>query len=59
MKRYLEAGGGGIVAVRDTLHSQNGWTWLSFWNGHGREKHFKQDDGQISILPRHFTASEL
>src|SRR5690349_1358931 len=32
LKRYLESGAGGVVAVKDTLDLQPGWPWLAAWN---------------------------
>ncbi|MEX1239135.1 MAG: PQQ-dependent sugar dehydrogenase [Cyclobacteriaceae bacterium] len=59
LKRYLEAGGGGIVAVKDTTHSQNGWPWLAAWNNTQTGKQLQQDNGRVSILSSRFTSGEL
>jgi cytochrome c len=32
LKRYLEAGGGGIVTLQDTLLNQARWPWIQSWN---------------------------
>jgi cytochrome c len=51
LKRYLEAGGGGVVAIKDTVHTQPGWPWLQKWNEWPADKELQQDLGRIIILP--------
>lgn len=58
LKRYLEAGGG-IVAVKDTTHSQNDWPWLASWNNVASDKQFPQDNGRVSLLSPGFTSEQL
>src|SRR5690606_37516099 len=50
LKRYLEAGGGGIVAIRDTLLAEKGWPWLSSWFAKEDGSMFNQDKGRLVIL---------
>lgn len=59
LKRYLEAGGGGIVAVKDTLHSQNEWPWLSPWNEWNSGSQTQQDNGRICVLSPDFSPADL
>lgn len=58
IKRYLEAGGGGIVAIKDTIHSQREWRWLSAWN-EIEPGELKQDNGHVSILSPGFTSEQF
>ena len=58
LKRYLEAGGGGIVAIKDTLHSKVEWPWLASWNNvDGASQH--DVGGRVSVLPSNTTPEEL
>jgi cytochrome c len=59
LKRYLEAGGGGVVAVKDTLHTQSGWPWLEAWNKMPVGEELRQDEGKLRMLPEEFTAEAL
>jgi cytochrome c len=59
LKRYLEAGGGGVVAVKDTLHTLTGWPWLQAWNESQVSKEGQQDLGKVAILPATFSGSDL
>ena len=59
LKRYLEAGGGGIVAIKDTTHSLHEWPWLSSWNEMEPGRQLQQDDGHVTILSAGFTADEF
>lgn len=59
LKRYLEAGGGGVVAIKDTLHTQNGWPWLHKWNEWQPNQEVKQDQGNVQVLSSTFSAEEL
>lgn len=51
LKRYLEAGGGGIVAVKDTTVSVRDWPWLKncFDTPEGTEG--TQDKGRVFVAP--------
>lgn len=59
LKRYLEAGGGGIVAVKDTVHRQHDWAWLSSWNSMqpGDQREF--DKGRLSVVAATFNDEQL
>jgi cytochrome c len=59
LKRYLEAGGGGVVAIKDTLLAQEGWPWLQKWNVLESGKELKQDRGNIKILERNHSFKGL
>jgi len=59
LKRYLEAGGGGIVAIKDSLHSKNEWPWLASWNTAEPGAQLAQDNGRVSILSTDFTPEKL
>lgn len=51
LKRYLEAGGGGVVAIQDTLHSQTDWPWLAAWNNFDGTTKQGEDNLPVKILP--------
>lgn len=59
LKRYLEAGGGGIVAIRDTLLAEKGWPWLSSWFAKEDGSMFNQDKGRLVILGSNPSSQEL
>jgi cytochrome c len=59
IKRYMEAGGGGVVAIKDTLLTQEGWPWLQSWNDMPTEEELEQDEGNLKILDKEFTEEEL
>lgn len=59
VKRYLEAGGGGVVAVKDTVHTQREWPWLLAWHEQPAGQTFQQDQGNVSLLPVGFSAEVL
>jgi len=50
LKRYLEAGGGGIIAIRDTLLEEKGWPWLTSWVENEDGAMFNLDKGRLAIL---------
>ena len=58
LQRYLE-GGGGVVAIKDTLLSQSGWNRLQEWNNLKIGEKHKQDKGRIWILTADYGKSEL
>lgn len=59
LKRYLEAGGGGVVAVKDTLHSKQDWPWLASWNKIDGGSQVELDGMRVSVLSTDFTPDEL
>jgi cytochrome c len=59
LKRYAEAGGGGVVAIRDTVHAQKGWPWLQAWNQMAAGADLKQDAANLKILSPAFRQREL
>ncbi|MGV3502165.1 MAG: PQQ-dependent sugar dehydrogenase [Adhaeribacter sp.] len=50
LKRYAEAGGGGLVAIKDTLLQQQGWPWLQAWNELQPGTASRQDQAPLHIL---------
>lgn len=59
LKRYLEAGGGGVVAIRDTILHQKKWPWLQQWNNNPSGKKLKQDNSPLYILEKGYTSQAL
>ncbi len=59
LKRYLEAGGGGIVAIRDTTLTVKGWPWLTSWLANKDGAQVEQDKGRLAILGNAYTAKAL
>jgi cytochrome c len=59
LKRYLEAGGGGVVAIKDTVYTQPGWPWLQKWNEWQADKELQQDLGRVIILPEGLSEEKL
>src|SRR5690606_1461972 len=59
LKRYLEAGGGGIVAIRDTVLAGKGWPWLEPWLGKEDGGMFRQDKGGLAIVARDASPGEM
>ena len=59
LKRYVEAGGGGVVAIKDTIHSKTDWPWIASWNNIEESRRIETDNNRISILPANFNAEEL
>lgn len=59
LKRYLEAGGGGIIAIRDTTLDDKGWPWLQLWLDHKDDAQLEQDKGRLAILSKTYTAEAL
>ncbi len=58
IKRYLEAGGG-VVAVKDTTHTQREWPWLWAWNHQQAGQALRQDNTSLHIVPREISDKEL
>ena len=52
LKRYLEAGGGGIVTLRDTLLNQAQWPWLQSWNEQKDSVEWTQDQDRLNWLKK-------
>ncbi|MEJ5963586.1 PQQ-dependent sugar dehydrogenase [Pedobacter immunditicola] len=59
LKRYLEAGGGGIIAIRDTTLSNRGWPWLQSWLDNQDGAQLEQDKGRLALLSKAYTAEAL
>lgn len=59
LKRYLEAGGGGLLIIRDTLYMGNGYPWIHrVMEGEG-ESRIKQDAGRLVVLENEHSTEEL
>lgn len=50
LKRYAEAGGGGILAIKDTADQRKDWTWLHEWKDLATDKELQQDGGRLYIV---------
>jgi cytochrome c len=59
IKRYLEAGGGGMVTIKDTVLTRSGWPWLSAWNQWQAGREMRQDAANVKILEHPVTAEGL
>ncbi|SKA34039.1 cytochrome c [Chitinophaga eiseniae] len=59
LKRYAEAGGGGILAVKDSGAVKQGWPWLREWNTLPENKALEQDKGRLYILPATAAAATI
>lgn len=59
LKRYLEAGGGGIVAIQDTLYTQYEWPWLAAWNNMETGDQVELGNSRVSILARDLAPEQL
>lgn len=59
LKRYAEAGGGGILAVKDSAAVKQGWPWLREWNTLPEGKELEQDKGRLYIVPATATAATI
>lgn len=59
LKRYLESGGGGIVAIKDTLHSKKEWPWLASWNELEVGSQQKSQGIRVSVVSSTFNPEEL
>lgn len=59
LKRYLEAGGGGIVTLRDTLLNQARWPWLQSWNEQKDGDKWTQDKGWLNRIKKDYREEDL
>lgn len=57
-KRYMEAGGG-VVAIKDTLHSKQDWPWLVSWNNATGGERLESDNTRVYVLPQEFSPEQL
>ena len=58
LKRYLEAGGGGIVIVRDTIFNNTGFPWLKVWSEKEDGAFFEQDKGRLAIVGTDYSEAQ-
>ncbi|XHP74923.1 hypothetical protein KCTC52924_02688 [Arenibacter antarcticus] len=59
LKRYLEAGGGGIVIVRDTVYIDNGHSWIKNFLEGTDDSRLKQDAGRLALLGSDHSTDQL
>lgn len=59
LKRYLEAGGGGIVAIKDEPLHRKGWPWLQQWQKKKTGEKLHQDQSSLYILQKEYTKKAL
>lgn len=59
LKRYLEAGRGGIITVKDTTLALAQWPWLHNWNGQNKSDQWQQDKGWIYKIRKDYKENEL
>ena len=59
LKRYMEAGGGGIITLADTLLDKKGWPWLENLNEHKQGAELSIDQGRLLKLEKNYSADEL
>jgi cytochrome c len=59
LKRYLEAGGGGVVAIKDAELDQKGWPWLQQWETKKAGEKLQQDNSPLYILQKGYAKEEL
>ncbi len=59
LKRYLEAGRGGLISIADTSLSQKEWPWLQVFNTKSDAEVWTQDKSWISRLNPDFSEGDL
>lgn len=59
LKRYLEAGRGGIVTIRDTLLTQTQWPWLQSWEEKKKVNEWTQDNGWVNRIDKDYREKDL
>jgi len=59
LKRYLEAGGGGILTVADTVLVQSGWPWLQSWNQKTDGSNWTVDAGRVYRINNNYSVADL
>jgi cytochrome c len=59
LKRYMEAGGGGIVIHSDTLLNQKGWPWLQSWDEEEEGSEWTMDQGRLVKLEENYSHEDL
>lgn len=59
LKRYLEAGRGGVVTIQDTTLLQTQWPWLQSWNLQKDDAEWLQDKGWVAQLRSDFNEGDL
>lgn len=59
LKRYMEAGAGGVVAIKDTLLHQPDCVWMMNWNNKKTNAEEIQDNGRLFLLSPGANESEF
>lgn len=59
LKRYLEAGGGGIVILRDTVYVDNGYPWIHDFLENRAGTMSKQDAGRLVLMDSDHSTDQL
>lgn len=59
IKRYLEAGGGGIITMADTALLQKEWPWLQSWADRSDDEVWNQDNSWIALLKADFNEEQI
>ena len=59
IKRYMEAGGGGIVTLADTVLRKEGWPWLQSWQKTEEGAKWSMDQGRVVKLGKDYTQKDL
>jgi cytochrome c len=59
LKRYMEAGGGGIITFADTILQKKGWPWLQSWNEQEERTEWSMDQGRLVKLEVNYSLEDL
>src|SRR5690606_38998799 len=59
LKRYLESGGGGIVAIHDTVYTSSGWPWMESWLKKEAGAMFSQDQGRLAVVSQDASSEDM
>src|SRR5690606_5938916 len=59
LKMYLESGGGGIVAIQDTVYTGRGWPWMDTWLNKEIGQRFSQDRGRLTVVAADASAGDI
>lgn len=59
LKRYMEAGGGGIVIISDALPKLQGWPWLQSWDEEEVGSQWTMDQGRLTKLDKNYSREDL
>lgn len=59
LKRYLEAGAGGIVIIKDTVYVENGYPWIRDFLQNKVGTKSKQDEGRLILIDSNHSNDQL